>query len=216
MEGFSNSQGRKILQDLIQAVQKNKQYLSDLDGAIGDGDHGVNLNKGFGLWAEQLQADPADLSPGLTALSKVLLSSIGGAMGPLYGLLFRGLAEGCQGQEVIDAAVFGRMLAAGVASLRSISQAKVGDKTLMDALLPAEEAYRLALQEGKSFAECLQAMAAAAKKGRDSTRDLVARVGRASRLGERSKGSLDAGAASCALILSTMAGSIRELLAAAR
>jgi dihydroxyacetone kinase-like protein len=117
---------------------------------------------------------------------------------------------------VIDAAVFGRMLAAGVASLRSISQAKVGDKTLMDALLPAEEAYRLALQEGKSFAECLQAMAAAAKKGRDSTRDLVARVGRASRLGERSKGSLDAGAASCALILSTMAGSIRELLAAAR
>jgi dihydroxyacetone kinase-like protein len=137
-------------------------------------------------------------------------------MGPLYGLLFRGLAEGCQGQEVIDAAVFGRMLAAGVASLRSISQAKVGDKTLMDVLLPAEEAYRLALQEGKSFAECLQAMATAAEKGRDSTRDLVARVGRASRLGERSKGSLDAGAASCALILSTMAGSIRELLAAAR
>jgi dihydroxyacetone kinase-like protein len=213
MDGFSASRGRKVLEDLIRAVRENKQYLSDLDGAIGDGDHGVNLNKGFGLWAERLRADPADFSPGLAALSKVLLSSIGGAMGPLYGLLFRGLAEGCKDEETIDAAVFGRTLAAGVASVRSISQAKVGDKTLMDVLLPAEEAYRQAVQEGKSFAKCLQAMAAAAERGRDSTRYLVARVGRASRLGERSKGALDAGAASCALILGTMAGSIRGLLA---
>jgi dihydroxyacetone kinase-like protein len=216
MESISNSQSRKILQDLIHSVQENKQYLSDLDGAIGDGDHGVNLNKGFGLWADELRANPADLSPGLAALSKILLSSIGGAMGPLYGLLFRGLAEGCKGQETIDAVVFGRMLAAGLASVQNISQAKVGDKTLMDVLLPAEQAYRRAVQEGTSFAECLQAMAAAAEAGKESTRDLVARVGRASRLGERSKGALDAGAASCALILGTMAGSIRELLAEAK
>jgi dihydroxyacetone kinase-like protein len=213
MEGFTKAQGQRILRDLIQAVGNNKQYLSDLDGAIGDGDHGVNLNKGFSLWAEELQNSPGDFSVSLAALSKILLSTIGGAMGPLYGLFFRGLAKGCEQAEFIDAAAFGRMLSDAVASVRTISQAKVGDKTLMDVLLPAEEAYRGALEQQKSFAKALEALCRAAETGRDSTRELVARVGRASRLGERSRGALDAGAASCALILTTMAGSIRGLLA---
>jgi dihydroxyacetone kinase-like protein len=215
MRGFANAQGQPILQALIRAVRDNKQHLSDLDGAIGDGDHGINLNKGFGLWAEELDKNPGELSAGLMSLSKILLASIGGAMGPLYGLFFRGLARGCEREQVIDEAVFGRMLAGALTSIQTISQAKVGDKTLMDALLPAEVAYRSAVQEGKSFAEALEALAEAAEKGRDSTRDLIAKVGRASRLGERSKGTLDPGAASCALILTTMAGAIRTLLAEA-
>jgi len=134
-------------------------------------------------------------------------------MGPLYGMVFRGLASGCEGQERIDAGVFARMLSGAVASVQTVSQAKVGDKTLMDVLLPAEEAYRAAVQAGKGLAEALDALARSAETGRDSTRELVARVGRASRLGERSRGSLDAGAASCALILTTIAGSLRRLLA---
>jgi dihydroxyacetone kinase-like protein len=212
MDGVGSAAAWPILQDLVRAVQESKQHLSELDGAIGDGDHGVNLNKGFSLWAGELQAGQGELSSALTALSRILLASIGGAMGPLYGMLFRGLAAGCQGQERIDAAVFGRMLAGAVASVQTVSQAKVGDKTLMDVLLPAEQAYRGAAQEGRSFAEALEAMARAAEAGRESTRDLVARVGRASRLGERSRGSLDAGAASCALILTTLACSLRRLL----
>jgi dihydroxyacetone kinase-like protein len=213
MDGVSCDRAGQVLKDLVQAVRENKQHLSQLDGAIGDGDHGVNLNKGFSLWAEELQAGQGEFSSALAALSRILLASIGGAMGPLYGMFFRGLAAGCKGQEGIDAAVFGRMLAGAVASVQTVSQAKVGDKTLMDVLLPAEEAYRRAAQEGRTFAEALDALAKAAEAGRDSTRDLVARVGRASRLGERSRGALDAGAASCALILTTLAGSLRRLLA---
>ncbi len=213
MEGITETQGRAILQDLIRAVRDNKQYLSDLDGAIGDGDHGINLNRGFSLWAEELARNPGDLSHSLSSLSKILLASIGGAMGPLYGLIFRGLAQGCEHAEFIDASVFGRMLAGAVQAVRSISQAKVGDKTLMDVLLPAEEAYRGALRDSRSFAEALAALSRAAEQGREATRELVARIGRASRLGERSRGALDAGAASCALILTVMAGSIRGLLA---
>jgi dihydroxyacetone kinase-like protein len=213
VEGIAEAQSRAIIPQLIQAVRDNKQYLSDLDGAIGDGDHGINLNRGFSLWAEQLARNPGDLAHCLASLSKILLASIGGAMGPLYGLIFRGLAQGCEQADFIDASVFARMLAAAMQGVRSISQAKVGDKTLMDVLLPAEEAYRGALREGRSFAEALEALSRAAEQGRDSTQELVARVGRASRLGERSRGALDAGAASCALILTTLAGSIRGLLA---
>ena len=212
MEGITEAQSRAIISQLIKAVRENKQYLSDLDGAIGDGDHGINLNKGFSLWAEELARNPGDLARSLSSLSKILLASIGGAMGPLYGLIFRGLAQGCEQAAFIDASVFARMLAGAVQGVRSISQAKVGDKTLMDVLLPAEEAYRGALREGRSFAEALAALSRAAEQGREATRELVARVGRASRLGERSKGALDAGAASCALILTTMAASIRGLL----
>ena len=213
MQGFANAQGQKILDDLVTAVGANKQYLSDLDGAIGDGDHGINLNKGFSLWADELRKGPGDFSAGLASLSKILLSSIGGAMGPLYGLIFSGLSAGCRGQDWIDGEVFGQMMAGAVASVKTISQATIGDKTMMDVLLPAEEAYRDALQHGASFSEALEALCQAAEAGRESTRGLVARIGRASRLGERSRGALDAGAASCAVILTSMAGSIRGLLA---
>ena len=93
-----------------------------------------------------------------------------------------------------------------------ISQAKPGDKTLLDVLVPADQAYQAALQQGQSFEQCLAKMSEAAKKGRDATTDMVAKVGRSSRLGERSRGVTDSGAASCCLILETMAGSINELL----
>jgi len=212
MISFTNPEGARIVPDLVEAVRQNAQLLSDIDGAIGDGDHGVNMKKGFNLAGAELGNSAGDLTHGLKVLSRTLMDSIGGAMGPLYGMFFRGLAKGCAGKEHIDAATFGEMLKAAGDALQTVSQAKVGDKTLLDAFLPAEEAYGLAVGEGRSFAECLELMALAAERGRDSTRDLVAKVGRASRLGERSRGTQDAGATSCALLLRTIAESIKSIL----
>ena len=212
MEQFSNREGIRIVFDLIRAIQENKQYLSDIDGAIGDGDHGINMNKGFTLCRDELLANPDNLTHGLKTLSKILVMKIGGAMGPLYGTFFKSLAAACDGVDAIDMAVFGRMLSSGREGIQKISDARPGDKTLMDVLLPAEAAYQAAAQTGEPFRVCLDKMAEAARQGRDATKDMVAKLGRSSRLGERSRGVIDAGAASCCLILETIAGTIGQLL----
>jgi dihydroxyacetone kinase-like protein len=134
-------------------------------------------------------------------------------MGPLYGSFFSEMAAACAGVEDVDAVVFGRMLEAGREAVQDLGEADVGDKTLLDSLIPAEAAYREAEANGASFTDALAAMAQAAERGKESTRDLVAKVGRASRLGERSRGVLDAGATSCWLLLDAMASSMQGLLA---
>jgi dihydroxyacetone kinase-like protein len=213
MEQFSNRDGIRIIFDLIATIQANKQYLSDIDGAIGDGDHGINMNKGFTLCRDELLANPGDLTYGLKTLSKILVMKIGGSVGPLYGTFFKSLAMVCEGVDAIDRAVFGRMLSSGIEGIQRISDAGLGDKTLMDVLIPAEVAYQTAGQAGESFRACLDKMVEAGRQGRDATKDMVAKLGRSSRLGERSHGVIDAGAASCFLILETTAGTIRDLLA---
>jgi dihydroxyacetone kinase-like protein len=212
MAGFTREEGIVVLDNIIKVIQENKQYLSDIDGAIGDGDHGINMNKGFSMCREELDKRPGDLPHGLNILSRVLMMKIGGSMGPLYGKFFRGLSASLAEHETIDAQAFGEALRASVEAIGSISQAKVGDKTLVDALYPAVDAYQKALDEGGDFTAALAEMKQAAKAGRDHTKDLVARVGRSSRLGERSKGVIDAGAASCALILESMANTISGLI----
>jgi dihydroxyacetone kinase-like protein len=212
MEQFANRDGIPIVFDLIRAIQENKQYLSDIDGAIGDGDHGINMNKGFTLCRDELLANPGNLTHGLKTLSKILVMKIGGSMGPLYGTFFKSLAAACDGVDAIDMAVFGRMLSSGREGIQKISDAKPDDKTLMDVLLPAEAAYQAAAQTGEPFRVCLDKMVEAARQGRDATKDMVAKLGRSSRLGERSRGVIDAGAASCCLILEIMAGTIGHLL----
>jgi phosphoenolpyruvate---glycerone phosphotransferase subunit DhaL len=213
MERFSNRDGIRIVFDLIGAIQANKQYLSDIDGAIGDGDHGINMNKGFTLCRDELLANPGNLTHGLKTLSKILVMKIGGSMGPLYGSFFKSLAAACDGVDAIDTGVFGRMLSSGREGIQRISNAGQGDKTLMDVLLPAEAAYQASAQAGEPFRACLDKMVEAGRQGRDSTKDMVAKLGRSSRLGERSRGVIDAGAASCCLILETTAGTIDHLLA---
>jgi len=212
MEQLANRDGIRIVSDLIRAIQENKQYLSDIDGAIGDGDHGINMNKGFTLCRDELLANPGNLTHGLKTLSKILVMKIGGSMGPLYGTFFKSLAAACDGMDAIDMAVFGRMLSSGREGIQKISDARPGDKTLMDVLLPAEAAYQAAAQTGEPFRVCLDKMVEAARQGRDATKDMVAKLGRSSRLGERSRGVIDAGAASCCLILETIAGTIGQLL----
>jgi dihydroxyacetone kinase-like protein len=212
MNSFTNSRGIRVLDDIITAVRENKQYLSDIDGMIGDGDHGVNMDKGFSICRDELDKDPGDLAHGMNILSRVLMMRIGGSMGPLYGKFFKSFAAILAGRETIDAGLWGKALSTARDSVAGISQAKVGDKTLVDALFPAEEAYREAISAGMDFAGALGQMKLAAERGRDATLEMISRIGRSSRLGERSRGVIDAGAASCALILATMADSIRELL----
>ena len=150
---------------------------------------------------DKLKGKTYNLSEGLSILGETLLDDIGGSMGPLYGMLFDEMAMACEDAEEIDAEVFGEMVTNAVEGLQEISPAKVGDKSLIDTLVPAKEAFITAKEEGKEFAQCLEAMNEAAEKGWQSTKDLVAKIGRASRLGERSRGVLDAGATSCYFIV---------------
>ena len=212
MQHFSDAAAGGIVLAMADRIIANKAYLSEIDGKIGDGDHGVNMAKGFGMAADRLRGDPRRLSEALNTLGTVLMSEIGGSMGPLYGIMFTSFAESLQKSDAIDSTAFSRMLHAGLDEVRSIGGAKVGDKTLLDTLVPAIEAFDEASSSGAPFQDALIALRTAAEAGRDSTIDLGARIGRASRLGDRSRGVLDAGATSCALILVTLAEGVTTRL----
>ncbi|CAB5715851.1 PTS-dependent dihydroxyacetone kinase, dihydroxyacetone-binding subunit dhaK [Delftia tsuruhatensis] len=205
-----------LVRELIATIVSHRQFLSEIDGLIGDGDHGVNMAKGFSQCAARLDVmgehRAAHLPTALEQLFQALMDDIGGSMGPLYGGFFRGFAEVLAPQEQLDAALFGQALARALANVQALGGARVGDKTLVDTLAPACRAYDLALQADAGFSEALQAMASAAEAGKESTRNMQARIGRSARLGPRSVGVLDAGATSCWLILSTMACSLRRQL----
>jgi dihydroxyacetone kinase-like protein len=211
-DSFTNTHGVSIIFKMIKDIQANKQYLSDIDGQIGDGDHGINMNKGFTLCEEQLKEAPVNLSEGLTILSNILMMKIGGSMGPLYGLFFKAMAKESEGKKVIDADVFQTMLAAIPVELSKASKATPGDKTLMDCLIPAVGAYKEAIATGEGFKSALMKMKSAAVTGRDSTKEMISKVGRSSRLGQRSIGVIDAGSASCCIILCAIADAIIELV----
>ena len=212
MDKFTNKAGAVIILNMIDAIQQNKQYLSDIDGLIGDGDHGINMNKGFQMCKTELEQTPGDLAHSAKTLSKILMMKIGGSMGPLYGKLFRGFARELNGKEDIGIIEMEAALEGMLEQIQSISPAKPGDKTLMDTLVPAVQAYKRAVSEGQDFKGALLEMKSAAHTGRDSTKDMVAQLGRASRLGERSRGVLDAGATSCNLLLEVLADTTIELL----
>jgi len=212
MIGVSQREAAGIANAMIDAIAENKQKLSDIDGLIGDGDHGVNMNKGFRLFKERIEGRDITLSEAFLTLGDVLLMEIGGSMGPLYGMFFSAMGAAAQESAGIDAELFLKMLSSGVQAVRELGGAKPGDKTLMDVLFPALDAYQSALKEGRSFGDCLEAMKAAADEGCRSTLDMVAKIGRASRLGERSRGVPDAGAASCNLLLSVIADGFLRIL----
>ncbi len=221
MESFRNQNGLPVVEAVIAAVRGHAALLSEIDGAVGDGDHGINMAKGFGMAADKLSADkaagtPGSLSTGLAAIGSVLLTEIGGAMGPLYGTFFRAMARACKEADQVDGAVFESMLVKAREGVVALGNAKVGDKTMLDTLAPAVEAFSTSRANGLGFANAVCVMMKAAEEGKDSTRDLVAKLGRSSRLGERSRGTLDAGAVSCWLILTAMGTSIVDLLGSPR
>lgn len=212
MSVFMNKDGRGILLAMVKGIQENKQYLGDVDGLIGDGDHGMNMNKGFTLYEEQLGDDETTFSDGLFDLGNVLLTKIGGSMGPIYGTLLMGMSDAEDDEDEITLDLLAKMFEQGLSDLQEIVDAKVGDKTLVDTLAPATESLKKSAAEGKDFKEALEDMKAAAAAGRDSTINLKANFGRAARLGERSRGVLDAGATSCCIIITAMADGIEAVL----
>lgn len=212
MEGFSNARGKSVLLAIVKAVQDNKAYLGEIDGLIGDGDHGMNMNKGVTLFAARYGSKDISFTDGLELLGMILLGEIGGSMGPIYGTIFTEMARTGAGFDIIGLNELSHMMEAGLRELEDIVEAKVGDKTLIDTLSPAVYTLKAEAGTGGCFAQALDRMKAAAKAGQDSTRDMAAKHGRSSRLGERSRGVLDAGAVSCCIILCAMADGIKEHL----
>ncbi len=184
------------------AVAEVKDDLTALDSAIGDGDHGINMDRGMRAVIEKLDAgEPTDVAGFMKTVGMTLISKVGGAAGPLYGTFFLqfGSAAGADGDLSPDG--WAACLEAGVAGVRSRGKAEPLDKTMVDALQPAADAARAALGEGASFADALARSAYAADEGTRATIPLVARKGRASYLGERSAGHQDPGATSSALLV---------------
>lgn len=183
-------------------VAENRVALSELDRAIGDGDHGENMDRGFNAILEKLDAEPP-ATPGAAfkLAAMTLMSKVGGAAGPLYGTAFLRAATAAGDVEELDAAALATALAAARDGVVARGKAAVGEKTMIDAWTPAVDAATAASASGAAPAQVLAAAATAAEAGAVSTDPLIARKGRASYLGERAIGHRDPGAASSALIL---------------
>ena len=175
-------------------------YLCDLDAAIGDGDHGANMARGFSAGVAKLGA-PANPAALFKSIGMTLIGTVGGASGPLYGSFFIEMAKAAGNHAALDAATWNQILAAGLAGVMARGKAEPGEKTMIDALEPAVRALR----EAPDLAAALAASAEAAKQGAVDTTPLIARKGRASYLGERAIGHQDPGATSLAMLLEELA-----------
>ncbi|MFW5975722.1 MAG: dihydroxyacetone kinase subunit DhaL [Alkalispirochaetaceae bacterium] len=192
------------LRTVRQRMEENKEYLTQLDSAIGDADHGINMSRGFNAALAEIEGkEPEDIAGALKAVSMALIKKVGGAAGPLYGTFFLKASAAASGKEELDADGVLELFKEGVEGLKQRGKAQQGDKTMLDAWIPAIEAMEGAKSDG--VAAMLEAGAAAAESGMKATIPLVARKGRASYLGERSKGHQDPGATSTHLILRTAA-----------
>lgn len=190
-------------------VNEKREELTDLDRAIGDGDHGANLDRGFQAVLAKLDgATPATAGDVLKTVATTLISTVGGASGALYGTAF--LRASKLGDADLDSAGVVALLQAGVDGIVQRGKASVGEKTMVDAWTPALAAGNQAVEAGKSPAEVLDAMAVAAQEGAVTTEPLVATKGRASYLGERSAGHRDPGAQSTAYLLRAAAEAAAE------
>lgn len=193
------------LVDYAQVIAQNADLLTDLDRRIGDADHGSNMHRGMSAVAALAADDFDDAAALLKKAGMTLVNTVGGASGPLYGTFFLRLAKALPADGDIDAAQWGTALRAGLQGIIDRGKASVGDKTMVDALTPALEAYDAAVADGADVAAALRAAADGAARGRDATIDLVARKGRASYLGERSRGTQDPGATSLTMLLDSAA-----------
>jgi len=191
-------------------IQEKRQYLIDLDSAIGDADHGENMNRGFQASMKKI-ADMQDKDIGtiLKTIGMTLLSTVGGAGGPLYGTLFIQMGTKSAGKMELTLQDWIDMLDAAIGGVVARGKAELGDKTMVDALTPALKALRDAAAQGKSISDSVKLSAAAAEKGMQDTIPLVAKKGRASYLGERSAGHQDPGATSSFYLLQVAANTFK-------
>lgn len=195
----------QIINKIADVIDENKLYLTELDAVIGDGDHGLNMSKGFGAVKEKLKDNNgSNIGDILKKTGMALVSNVGGASGPLYGTAFMKAAIVVDGKDVIDIKDFEKMMQAALEGIKMRGKAELNDKTIVDAMEPALNALRSAMEKGLSSKEALKESVDAAYKGVEYTKEIIARKGRASYLAERSIGHQDAGATSCALILKTV------------
>ena len=185
-------------------IAENKGYLTELDSAIGDADHGSNMNRGMNAVVEKIGDDPGDDIGGLLkTVGMTLVSKVGGAGGPLYGTLFMQMGAASAGKSELSVEDWSAALQAALKGVKARGKAEPGDKTMIDALTPAAGALSKAAAQSTSFTDALKAAESAAEEGMKATIPLVARKGRASYLGERSAGHQDPGATSTYLLMKT-------------
>jgi phosphoenolpyruvate---glycerone phosphotransferase subunit DhaL len=183
-------------------VAENKAYLTKLDSAIGDADHGINMNRGMQAAVAKLDGFTGDdIGALLKTVGMTLVSTVGGAGGPLYGTLFLQMGTAAAGKSELAAEDWAAAVDAAVKGVQMRGKAEPGDKTMLDALIPARDALQAALEKGASLDDALRRSASAAEEGMKATTPLVARKGRASYLGDRSAGHQDPGATSSYLLV---------------
>lgn len=204
------------VQDWLVALQKtydeNKQYLTELDAAIGDADHGINMDRGFSAVKQELEkAQLQDISGILNIAAMGLIRNVGGASGPLYGTFFLRAGTACKGKDTLHPADLIALFEAGLDGVLQRGKAELNDKTMVDALAPAVKAMKQMLETGAPLREILRQGAIAAEKGMKDTIGIIARKGRASYLGERSIGHQDPGATSSYMLLAAAAQVWKDL-----
>lgn len=200
------------IQAISEAISKNKEFLTDLDRAIGDSDHGINMTRGFDAVLIKVKGLPLDTDIGtvLKTVGMTLISTVGGASGPLYGTAFLRAATLAQGISCLDGHTALQMLEAATNGIKERGKATRGEKTMLDALVPACEAFANGIKAQKFLVECLSLTCKAAKEGVEYTKTIIATKGRASYLGERSLGHQDPGATSSYIMLEALADFCRH------
>jgi dihydroxyacetone kinase-like protein len=189
------------------SMEEHREELVRLDTAIGDGDHGTNMNRGMRKAMKTLQAsEQPDASAGLKTVAMALISNVGGAAGPLYGTLFLQMSTALAGKDEIDLGSYAAAWRKGLEGVQALGKAEPGDKTMVDALIPAVEA----LEQASELDDGLREAASAAESGMRDTIPLVGRKGRASYLGERSKDHQDPGATSTYYLFKSAAEALAD------
>ena len=195
-----------IIEGMAKKIEAEKDYLTQLDNEIGDGDHGINLARGFEAVEKKLPSlAGGDIGALLKGVGMQLVSTVGGASGPLYGTAFMKAGMACKGLTELDGPAFVKAMEAAVDGIKMRGKATEGEKTMLDALCPALKVMQDEVAAGKSLKEALQDAAAAAEKGVEYTKTIIATKGRASYLGERSLGHQDPGATSSLYLLQVLA-----------
>lgn len=202
---------RGMLLQACTAIEENETRLCELDSFVGDGDHGVTVARGFRAVRKNLeQSDEKSISALLLMTGETLTEAMGGAIGPIFGSIFTAAAEDAEGKEALTLKDFASLWDAGLENVMLIGGAKRGERTLVDSLAPAVEQLSSDAQENIEIKAALQNAVAAAARGVESTKDMVAKKGRAKFLGEKSRGFQDAGATSLYLVLEAMAKYLNE------
>jgi dihydroxyacetone kinase-like protein len=207
MDAITTADLLRMFQAIAGEIEREKGRLCELDGAIGDADHGVTMSLGFAAATEALGGMDASAEPSavLSAAAKAFLNAVGASAGPLYATAFLRAAAAIKGRATLDRDAVVAMLGAMARGVQERGKAQRGEKTMVDAWLPAAEAAEAARAAGKNLAACLSDAVAAAEAGAEATKSMLATKGRASRLGERALGHLDPGAASAVVVLKAMA-----------